>query len=360
MVASEKRDYYEVLGVQRNASSEEIKKSFRRLARQYHPDVNKEAEAAEKFKEINEAYEVLSDQQKRAMYDQFGHAMPGNGAGFDPFGGFGDSPFNSIFETFFGRGFGGREQGPQRGSDMRYHLTLTFEEAIFGCEKDIEYTRLENCTVCSGSGAKPGTEPKACPTCHGTGEIRQRSAMLNMITVTTCPQCQGSGKIIPDPCQECNGTGQARTPRNITVKVPGGVDDNSQIRLSGEGNAGPSGGPYGNLYVTIDVKPHTHFVRDGNDILIELKINIAQAALGTEVTVPTLDGQETLKIEAGTQTGKQLRLRGKGVPYLRHSGRGDQIVVVRVVVPEKLSGEQRELFEQLDGLLEKEEVSRFA
>jgi molecular chaperone DnaJ len=357
MSSTEKRDYYEVLGVQQSASSEEIKKAFRRLARQYHPDVNKEPDAADKFKEVNEAYEVLSDKQKRAMYDQFGHAMPGGGGGgFDPFGGFSESAFSSIFETFFGRG-GGYSDGPQRGADLRVHLTLTFEESVNGCEKEITYSRLEQCSTCQGSGAKPGSKPVTCSVCNGAGELRQRASFLNMVTVTTCNNCGGRGTINRDPCRTCSGSGQEEVQRQINVKIPAGVDSSSQIRLTGEGNAAREGGNYGHLYVTLDVMPHHFFVRNGNDVLLELKINVAQAALGTEVTIPTLQGEETLTIPPGTQTGKQLRLRDKGIPYIQRRGCGDQIVVVRVVVPEKLSDEQRELFQQLLGKLEPESIT---
>jgi molecular chaperone DnaJ len=353
MAASPKRDYYEVLGVQRDATAEDIKRAFRKLARQYHPDVNKESNAADKFKEINEAYEVLSDTQKRAVYDRYGHSVPGGsagvGAGFDPFDAFGGD-FSTIFDTFFGGGvgFAGRAQRePPRGADLRYNLHLSFEEAIFGCEKEIEFRRLESCATCHGSGAKPGTEPSNCPQCRGTGEVRQRSPLFNMVTVTTCDRCGGSGKFIAHPCPTCRGEGRVRQARQITVKVPAGVDSNSQIRISGEGEAGPRGGTHGNLYVTLDVQPHPYFVREGNDIILELQINVAQAALGDEVQVPTIDGDEKLKIPSGTQTGQVFRLRGKGVPFLRQSGRGDQVIIARVIIPKKLSEHQRKLFEEL-------------
>lgn len=349
MAAGTKRDYYEVLGVQRNASPEEIKKAFRRLARQYHPDVSKDDGAEAKFKEINEAYEVLSDSQKRAVYDRFGHNVPGeSGYGFDPFGG--SDPFSTIFDAFFGGqgGMGGRSQrGPQRGADLRYNLRLSFEEAIFGCEKEIEFRRLEICSACKGSGAEPGTDPVRCPRCAGTGEIRQRAPLFNMVTVTTCDQCGGTGYVIPIPCRECRGEGRIRQSRAITVKIPAGVDGNSQIRISGEGDAGPRGGSHGNLYVALEVEQHPYFVRDGNDILLELRLNVAQAALGDEIEVPTVDSSERLRIPAGTQTGQTFRLRGKGVPFLRQNGRGDQVVVVRVVVPTKLNEQQRKLFQEL-------------
>ncbi|NJP07581.1 MAG: molecular chaperone DnaJ [Chloroflexaceae bacterium] len=361
MTAGTKRDYYEVLGVQRDASPEDIKKAFRRLVRQYHPDVNREPGAESRFKEINEAYEVLSDSQKRAMYDRFGHNIPGSGpdAGFDPFGMGGGDPFSTIFETFFGgTAAGGRTQrGPQRGADLRYVLRLSFEEAIFGSEKEIEYHRLEMCSTCGGNGAEPGTDPTRCPKCNGTGEIRQRSSFFNMVTVTTCDMCGGSGVVIPIPCHTCQGEGRTRQLRRMKVKVPGGVDNNSQIRISSEGDVGRRSNLYGNLYVTLEIEPHPYFVRQGNDIIIELKINVAQAALGAEVEVPTLEGAETLKIRAGTQTGESFRLRNKGVPYLRQNGRGDQIVIIRVMTPEKLTDQQRKLLQDLARTLETESPS---
>lgn len=352
MAAGAKRDYYEVLGVRRDASPEEIKKAFRRLARQYHPDVNKEPDAEARFKEINEAYEVLSDSQKRTMYDRFGHNMPGSGgAGYDPFGG--ADPFSTIFDAFFGGGgFSGRSQrGPQHGADLRYNMPITFEEAVFGCEREIEFRRLETCQACNGSGAEPGTEPTRCPKCSGTGEVRQRAPLFNMVTVTTCDMCNGTGVVIPIPCRGCNGEGRVRQLRKIKVKVPAGVDSNSQIRISGEGDAGPRGGPYGNLYVMLDVQQHAYFVREGNDIIFELRINVAQATLGDEVEVKTVDGNEKIKIAPGTQTGHIFRLRGKGVPFLRQNGRGDQVVITRVVVPTKLTDQQRKLFEELSKTL---------
>ncbi|MCU0490565.1 MAG: molecular chaperone DnaJ [Chloroflexaceae bacterium] len=346
MAAGTKRDYYEVLGVQRNASPDEVKKAFRRLAREYHPDVNKEPGAEAKFKEINEAYEVLSDEQKRAMYDRFGHAGMNGGAGFDPFAA-GD-PFSTIFDAFFGGQAGGRNsRGPQRGADLRYNMSLTFEEAVFGCEKEIEFRRLEMCPACHGNGAEPGTDPVRCTRCGGTGELRQRAPLFNMVTVTTCDTCGGTGQVIPIPCRECRGEGRVRKPRKITVKVPAGVDSSSQIRISGEGESGFRGGPNGNLYVALDIQPHPHFVRDGNDIIYELRLNVAQAALGDEVEVPTVDGNERLRVPAGTQTGQTFRIAGKGVPYLRQKGRGDQVVMARVVVPGRLSDQQRRLFQEL-------------
>jgi molecular chaperone DnaJ len=348
-----KRDYYEVLGIPRTASQEEIKKAFRKLARQYHPDVNKEPGAEAMFKEINEANDILSDPEKRAMYDRFGHNAPAGG--FDPFNG--ADPFGTIFEAFFGGAATRQSQrGPQRGADLRYTLLISFEEAVFGAEKEIEFKRLETCPVCVGSGAEPGTTPVRCPKCGGLGEIRQRAPIFNMVTVTTCDQCRGEGTVVAIPCRECRGEGRIRQPRWLSVKIPAGVDGSSQIRITGEGESGPRGGPHGNLYVAIEVEPHPYFVREGNDILLELPLNIAQATLGAEVEVPTVDGQERIKIPPGTQTGTTFRLRSKGVPFLRGSGRGDQIVVIRVVVPNKLTEQQRRLFQELEKSLDTEQI----
>ncbi len=349
MTTGAKRDYYDVLGVGRTAGQDEIKKAYRKLARQHHPDVNKEADAESRFKELNEAYEVLSDEQKRAVYDRFGHNVPGGmgGAGYDPFEG--ADPFATIFDAFFGGQAGGprQQRGPQRGADLRYNLRLKFEEAVFGVEKEIEYRRLEGCPSCKGSGAEPGTDPTRCPKCQGSGEVRQRAPLFNLVTVATCDQCNGAGYVIPIPCRECKGEGRIRQVRKLAVKVPAGVDGNQQIRISGEGEVGPRGGPFGNLYVALDVQPHPLFLREGNDLIFELRLNVAQAALGEEIDVPTLEGTEKLRLPPATQTGQTLRLRGKGVPFLRQQGRGDQIVVTRVVVPDKLNEQQRRLFQEL-------------
>jgi molecular chaperone DnaJ len=351
-----KRDYYEVLGVDRNADSATIKKAFRRLAQQYHPDVNKSSDAEEKFKEINEAYQVLSDDQKRAAYDRFGHAATGpGGAGFNDFGaGFGDlgSIFEEIFAGFTGaQGGRSRRRAPRRGADLRVDVTLTFEEAAFGTEKSLEVPRLEICDRCNGSGAEPGTSPQRCSTCGGTGEVqrRQQSPLFGMVvTTTTCPTCGGSGEVISTPCSKCGGNKRVRVTRKLNVNIPAGVDEGTRIRLAGEGEAGTLGGPPGNLYVVINVMPHDIFVRDGFDIHMELPINIAQAALGATVKVPTLDGgTETLDIPPGTQTGKTFRLRGLGIPRLQRSGRGDMLITVRVLTPVNLSEEQKELLRQL-------------
>jgi molecular chaperone DnaJ len=347
------RDYYEILGVPRNASPDDLKGAFRKLARQYHPDVNNAADAEERFKEINEAYAVLSDEEKRAAYDRFGHAGV-RGAGGGPDINVDFSNFADIFEEFFGIGGFGRSQQrnrnmPRRGSDLQMKIDLTFEEAVFGKEKDIEITRDEICSACHGSGAEPGTTPTRCPTCGGSGEVRQvRQTLLgSMVQVTTCPTCNGRGEAIGTPCHVCNGRGFERKTRKKVVTIPGGVDTGTQIRLAGEGQPGQSGGPNGNLYLLINVQNHQYFRRRDNDILLDLNINVAQAALGAEVDVPTVDGPEKLRIPAATQPGKILRIRSKGVPFVRGSGRGDQLVIVNVDIPKHLTNEQRRLFEEL-------------
>ena len=311
-----KRDYYEVLGIDRGASEEDIKRAFRKLAFKYHPDHNREDGAEEKFKEINEAYEVISDPDKRAKYDRFGHAgIEGFGRGFegfDIFGGFGD-----IFDTFFGGATTATRRGPQRGSDIRYGLKISFEEAVFGCEKELEVSRIENCSMCHGIGSRPGTQPTRCPNCNGTGQVRrtQQSIFGRFVNVTTCERCHGDGRVITDPCPQCHGTGKERKTRSVTVEVPAGVEYGSQIRRSGEGDAGVWGGSPGNLYVTLQVEEHELFTRSGDDILYDLPINFAQAALGDEVEFPTLDGDATLKIPPGTQSGRIFRIKGRGVPH---------------------------------------------
>lgn len=349
-----KRDYYEVLGVGRDSDDNAIKSAYRRLARQYHPDVNKSDDAEERFKEINEAYEVLSDADKRAAYDRYGHAAtqggfgaggPG-GAGYGGFPGFGD-----IFEEFFGGmgGMRGGARGPARGADLRYDMEITFQEAVFGAEKEIEVPRQEACPVCQGSGAEPGTKPIRCPQCNGTGEVRraQQTILGQFVSVSTCPRCNGEREIATTPCSNCRGQRRVQVTRKLAVSIPAGVDDGMRIRLAGEGEPGERGGPTGNLFVVLHVKPHSLFQRQENDIVLELPVNIVQATLGTELDVPTLDGTSKLTIPAGTQHGEVFRLRGKGVPILRSSRRGDQLVVVRVVVPEKLNDKQRKLLKEL-------------
>lgn len=344
-----KRDYYDVLGVGRQASAAELKKAFRRKARQYHPDVNKEANAEEMIKEVNEAYDVLSDDQKRAAYDRYGHAAFEGGAGG---AGFQDFDLGDIFEGIFNSFGGGRQrrrQGPRRGADLRYELTIDFEEAVFGVEKSINVTRPEICTDCMGSGAATGTKPTRCQHCSGSGEVRrvQQSILGSFVNVSTCPVCEGSGEVIETPCKTCHGRKLVQNTRQLNVKVPPGVDNDTQIRLTGEGAPGVHGGPAGNLYVFLNVKPHPFFQRQGDDVVLDLEINVAQAALGTEITVPTVDGEEKLRVPAGTQSGKVFRLRARGIPHLRRSGRGDQLIVTQVVVPTKLTEEQRTLFQKL-------------
>lgn len=364
-----KRDYYEVLGVTRNASASELKKAFRRLARQYHPDVSEAPDAAEKFKEINEAYEVLSDSNKRARYDRFGHAGVSGDGGFSGFeGGFGSVA--DIFEEFFGGGFGsgGRRQrrGPRRGADLRYDLKISFEEAVFGAEKEFEITRPEICPTCTGSGAEPGSSPVTCTTCSGSGEVRrvQQSILGSFVNVTTCPTCEGTGEEIQNPCTTCNGRKTVQANRTKKVTIPPGVDSDTQIRITGEGGPGVHGGPPGNLFVVLHVEDHKYFKRRGDDIWLDLQINVAQAALGDEVNVPTLDGEEEITISPGTQSGDVIKLRQKGVPRLDRSGRGapmgrgNQHIVIQVAIPKKLTDEQRELFGELSKSLGREVVAQ--
>jgi molecular chaperone DnaJ len=349
------RDYYEVLGINRNASEDEIKGAFRKLARQLHPDVNKEPDAEEKFKEINEAYGVLSDQEKRARYDRFGKEGLGNmGGGFHDY----SADFGDLFEEIFGQfGFstgrrGGRKS-PRRGRDLQMEVVLTFEEAVFGVDKEIEFSRDETCSTCGGSGAEPGTTPTKCSTCQGQGEVRQvRQTFLgSMVQTAVCPACQGRGEVIVYPCKTCHGGGLEHRKVKKKVQIPAGVDHGTQVKLAGEGGPGVFGGPSGSLFLVLNVQPHKYFKRRENDILLNLDINVAQAALGAEIKVPTIDGDEKLHIPAGTQPGKVFRMKGKGIPHLRRSGRGDQLVIVNIEVPTKLSKEQRELFEKLAATL---------
>jgi len=356
---SAKRDYYEVLGVDRQATDTDIKKAFRRLARQYHPDVNKSPDAEARFKEINEAYEVLSDSDKRSVYDRFGHAGPQAGfGGFGDFAGFGG--IEDIFESFFGGVRTGTtaRRGPTRGADLRFDLTIQFEEAIFGAEKEIIVPRHEVCPQCQGSGAEPGTQPIRCPQCNGTGEVRrqQQTFLGSFVQVTTCPRCQGEREIVTSPCTRCRGRKVVEVERTMSVKIPAGVDDGTRIRLAGEGEPGTRGGPPGNLYVVLHVTPHDFFRREDSHIWLELDLNIAQAALGDKIKVPTLDGDTELAIPAGTQTGEVFRLRDRGVPFLRRNGRGDQLVMVHVLTPTKLTKKQKELFAELSETLGKEVV----
>src|SRR5947208_12200760 len=348
MATTEKRDYYEVLGRQRDAGVDDIKKAFRRMAVKYHPDKNPDdATAEERFKEAAEAYEVLSDQEKRARYDRYGHAAANSGGGFDP-SHFAD--FTDILGDLFGFGdfFGtGRRRAtrPARGNDIRYDLTLEFEEAVFGKDVSIEVPRVVACATCTGSGAKPGTQPVTCSGCGGRGQIRFTQG--GFLTVQrTCPQCGGAGKVIKDPCATCNGAGRVRETRTISVKIPPGVDDGSRLRVAGEGEGGYNGGPAGDLYVFIGVKEHAHFTRRDYDIHSEETISFTQAALGAEVQAETIDGAESLRIPPGTQPNQIFRLRGKGVQFLQGAGRGDHYVHVSVTIPTALDAEQRELLER--------------
>lgn len=354
---AEKRDYYDVLGVGRQAEADEIKKAYRKLARQYHPDANPDPAAAEKFKEINEAYEVLSDQDKRARYDQFGHdAAQGGFGGQSPFGQGDMGGFGDIFDMFFGGGMargGQRQRGPQQGADLRYDIDISFEEAAFGVEKEIELTRIESCPTCHGSGARPGTQPQVCKHCGGTGQVQrvQNTAFGRFVTGAPCDVCHGTGRIITDPCSECGGTGAVRRKRKLSVKIPAGVDTGSRLRMSGEGEGGERGGPAGDLYIVINVRPHKLFRRDGDDVILDHPITFVQAALGAEIDVPTLDGPVSLKVPEGTQTGTTFRLRGKGITHLRGYGRGDQHVRVHIAVPRKLTDKQRESLREFGKLL---------
>jgi len=353
---AQKRDYYEVLGVQKNASKDQIKDAYRKLAMQYHPDRNKEAEAEDKFKEISEAYAVLSDDQKRGQYDNLGHAGFDQqysredifrGADFDSI--FRDIGFGDLFRTIFGGGFGGGYEQTNRGQDIGYNLEITLEEAAKGVEKEIQIPRTEKCDVCEGSGAKPGTKVTVCSRCNGAGKIQNmhKSGFGMFVQVVACPQCRGKGRLIETPCSNCNGSGLVRKKRKITVKIPMGVDDNSQLRLRGEGEMIAGGGEPGDLYVIVHVLPNQLFVRDGDDLYRIEMITFPQAALGAEISVPTLDGPAAVKIQPGTQPGEVVRVKGNGMPRMRGYGKGDLIVRIGVVIPEKLTTQQRTLIEQL-------------
>ncbi len=354
------RDCYEVLGVSRTADQDEIKHAFRRLAREYHPDVSAHKDAETRFQEINNAYEILSDEQQRARYDRFGHAGVRNngaaGSGFGGFGGQGFAGFDEIFEEFF-TGFGGSRssarRGPRPGADRKTTVSVSFEESVFGVSKDIEVERLLACDSCAGSGAEPGSSPLRCPDCRGEGKQRkvQQTFLGSMVTETLCTRCRGRGEVISSPCAACRGAGRALRRSSLNVDIPAGVREGLQVQLHGEGDAGEPGAPTGNLFVAIRVEPHAWYKRRKDDIILDIDVNVAQAALGDVVSVPTVDGDVELTIPAGTQTGKAFRLRGKGVPRLRSdgstSGRGDQLIYVQVAIPDRLSDEQRRLFEQL-------------
>lgn len=358
-----KRDYYEVLGIDKGASKDEIKKAYRKLARKYHPDVNKEAGAADQFKEVKEAYETLSNDQKRGQYDQFGHAGTQGQGGFGGFGGgqdFGGGGFGDIFDMFFGGG--GRRNdpnAPRQGADLQYRMVLNFEEAIFGKETDITIPRDETCETCDGSGAKPGTKVETCSHCHGTGQLEVEQNIMGLGRVVNrraCNYCSGTGKIIPEKCKTCHGTGTVKKNRQIHIKIPAGIDEGQQIRVAGKGEPGENGGPAGDLFVVIQVRDHDIYHREGDNIFLELPITFAQAALGDEVEVPTVYGKVKMKIAPGTQTGKTFRLKGKGAPNVRGYGHGDQHVQVRVMTPLNLTDRQKELLREFNEISGNESV----
>lgn len=351
---ADKRDYYEVLGVQKGASDDEIKKAYRKMAKKYHPDVNPgNAEAEAKFKEANEAYEILSDSQKRARYDQFGHAGTdpngfGGGAGFGGFGGFDDMDISDIFGSFFGGGFGGgssrRRNGPRKGSDISESVILTFEEAAFGVKKQVKIYRVEDCDECNGVGAKNANDRQTCPVCGGTGEVRttQRSPFGQFVNVSPCNNCGGAGTIIKNPCAKCKGKGKIKRSRTIEVNIPAGINHGETISLRGQGNAGSKGGPAGDLYITVTLRRHPIFTRNGSEVYCDVPITFVQAALGAEIEIPTIDGMMKYEIPEGTQSGTSFRIRGKGIKNLRSSVRADQIINVIVEVPKNLTSEQKQ------------------
>ena len=353
----QKRDYYEVLGVSKGASDDELKKAYRKLAKKYHPDLNPGDKTAEaRFKEVNEAYEVLSDKEKRSRYDQFGHAgvdpnFNPNGGGFGGFGGFtdmGDIDLGDLFGSFFGGGFGGgggsRRNAPQKGETVRAGVTITFEEAAFGCEKEVTVSRTEQCDVCKGTGCAPGTTAEVCPDCHGSGTVRiQRGGGgFSFSTTTSCPKCRGTGKIIHQPCKTCGGGGTVRKQKKLAVTIPAGIDDGQAVSLRGQGGAGRNGGPAGDLLIGVTVKPHPIFRREGTSVYMDQPVSFVQAALGAELEIPTLDGKVKWTLPEGTQPGTTFRLNGKGIPGLGGRGRGNQYVTVKVQVPTNLNKEQKE------------------
>ena len=356
-MAEQKRDYYEVLGVSKGASDDEIKKAYRKLAKKYHPDLNPGDKTAEaNFKEVNEAYEILSDKDKRARYDQFGHAgvdpnFNPNGGGFGGFGGFtdmGDIDLGDLFGSFFGGGFGGgggsRRNAPQKGETIRAGVTITFEEAAFGCEKEVTVSRTEQCDVCKGTGCAPGTTAEVCPDCHGSGTVRiQRGGGgFSFSTTTSCPKCRGTGKIIHQPCKTCGGAGSVRRQKKLAVTIPAGIDNGQAVSLRGQGGAGRNGGPAGDLLIGVTVKPHPIFRREGTAVYMDQPVSFVQAALGAELEIPTIDDNVKYEMPEGTQSGTTFRLRGKGIPSLGGRGRGDQYVTVKVKVPTGLNKEQKD------------------
>ncbi len=357
-----KRDYYEVLGLSKNASDDEIKKAYRKYAKKYHPDVNKNNKEAEgKFKEVSEAYEILSDGSKKSKYDQFGHAGvdPQYGAGAGGFGGgfgggFEDIDLGDIFGSFFGGGFGGssrsRNNAPRKGDTIHLEQMISFEEAAFGCEKEISINRIENCDTCGGTGAKKGTAPTTCSTCGGTGQVKtaQRTPLGVFQSTATCSTCNGKGKIISEPCNTCHGNGKVRKPHKVSVKIPAGIDDGQSISLRGQGSAGTNGGPTGDVIITIGIRPHPLFTRQGYDVLCEIPISFAQAALGDKLIVPTIDGKVEYSIPEGTQSGTIFRMKGKGITALNGRGKGDQYVTISVEVPRNLTSRQKEILREFD------------
>ncbi len=361
-MAGEKRDYYEVLGVQKGASEDEIKKAYRKMAKQYHPDLHpgdKQAEAS--FKEVNEAYEVLSDSDKKARYDQFGHAGvdpnfgAGGAGGYGAWGGGMDFDFGDLFSSFFGGGGGQRvnPNAPRRGSDVGASVILSFEEAAFGCKKQVDVRVIETCRTCGGSGAAKGTTVSTCPTCRGTGhEVRQQRTPFGVVqSQTVCSRCQGKGKIIETPCSDCRGGGQVRVNAKVGVNIPAGIDDGQVLTVRGKGNAGLNGGPAGNLEVQVSVRPHPIFERDNYNLLCELPLTFAQLALGAEIEIPTLEGKVPYTIKEGTQPGETIRLRGKGISYVNGRGKGDLIARITVEVPKSLSSKQKELLQAFEASL---------
>ena len=353
-MAEQKRDYYEVLGVSRGASEDEIKKAYKKMARKYHPDLNPgDKTAEEKFKEVNEAYEVLSDADKKARYDQYGHAgadpnfgAGGFGGGFD--GGFDFGDLGDIFGSFFGGGFGGGRRtnpnAPQRGESIRMSIAISFEEAAFGCEKAVTVERYETCDTCHGNGCAPGTSPEVCPDCHGTGtvQVRRQTPMGVFATSSPCPKCGGKGRIIHQPCKDCRGSGMVRKKKTIQASIPAGIDNGQTISIRGQGNAGKNGGPAGDLLITITVRPHEMFRREGTSVLCEAPITFTQAVLGAELEIPTIDGKVKYTLPEGTQSGTTFRLKGKGIPSINGRGRGDQYVTVYIETPKNLNKEQKE------------------